>query len=205
MKGEKVMKSQVKKTRWLVTVAMLSGIAVVLMLLDFPVPFLPSFYKIDFSELPVLIGAFCLGPVAGIVIELIKVLLNLLINGTVTAGIGEAANFIIGCAFVVPAGFIYLHKKNKKSAILGMSIGTLSCTVIGALLNAFVLLPLYGKAFGGLDNVIAAGTGINSAITGMTSFILFATVPLNLIKCVSVSVISAFIYKPLSRVIKGYK
>lgn len=205
MKGEKVMKSQVNKTRWLVTVAMLSGIAVVLMLLDFPVPFLPSFYKIDFSELPVLIGAFCLGPVAGIVIELIKVLLNLLINGTVTAGIGEAANFIIGCAFVVPAGFIYLHKKNKKSAILGMSIGTLSCTVIGALLNAFVLLPLYGKAFGGLDNVIAAGTGINSAITGMTSFILFATVPLNLIKCVSVSVISAFIYKPLSRVIKGYK
>lgn len=198
-------KSQVNKTRWLVTVAMLSGIAVVLMLLDFPVPFLPPFYKIDFSELPVLIGAFCLGPVAGIVIELIKVLLNLLINGTVTMGIGEAANFFIGCAFVVPAGLVYLHNKNKKSAILGMCVGTASCTVIGCILNAFVLLPLYGKAFGGLDNVIAAGTSVNSAIKGMTSFILLATAPLNLIKCISVSVIAAFIYKPLSRIIKGYK
>lgn len=199
------MKSQVNKTRWLVTVAMLSGIAVVLMLLDFPVPFLPPFYKIDFSELPVLIGAFCLGPLAAIVIELIKVLLNLLINGTVTMGIGEAANFVIGCSFVVPAGFLYLHKKNKKSAIFGMCIGTIDCTLIGCILNAFVLLPLYGKAFGGLENVIASGTSVNSAIKGMTSFILFATAPLNLIKCVSVSVIAAFIYKPLSRIIKGYK
>ncbi len=199
------MKSQVNKTRWLVTVAMLSGIAVVLMLLDFPVPFLPPFYKIDFSELPVLIGTFCLGPLAGIVIELLKVLLNLLINGTVTMGIGELANFIIGCSFAVPAGFFYRSKRTKKTAILGMCIGTVDCTVVGCILNAFVLLPLYGKAFGGLDNVIAAGTSVNSAINGMASFILFATAPLNLIKCISVSVITAFIYKPLSRIIKGYK
>lgn len=198
-------KSSKYNTRWIVTVAMLSAVAEILMVLDFPVPFLPPFYKIDFSELPVLIGAFSLGPVAGVVIELIKVLLNLLINGTTTQGIGEIANFLIGCSFVLPAAMLYLQEKNKKKAIIGMTVGTIACVFIGCILNAYVLLPLYATMYGGIDIIIGMGTKVNRAITGMTSFVLLATAPLNLIKCIAVSVIAAFIYKPLSRVIKGYK
>ena len=101
--------------RMLVQIAMLSAVAAVLMLIEFPLPFIaPSFYELDFSEVPVLIGAFAMGPLAGAVIELIKVLLNFVLNGTVTAGVGELANFLIGCAFVVPAGILYRKNKSRK-------------------------------------------------------------------------------------------
>ena len=100
-----------EKTRTMVEIAMLSAIAVVLMLFEFPLPFIaPPFYELDFSEVPVLIGAFALGPWAGVIIEAIKILLNLVINGTITAFVGEIGNFIIGVAFVLPAALIY----NKK-------------------------------------------------------------------------------------------
>ena len=100
-------------TRTMVSVGMLGAISVVLMLVEFPLPFIaPGFYKLDFSEVPILVGAFALGPVAGVMTELIKILLNLVINGTDTAFVGEFANFVMGCAFVIPAALIYKKKKN---------------------------------------------------------------------------------------------
>ena len=106
--------------KMLVQIAMLSAVAAVLMLVEFPLPFLaPSFYQLDFSEVPVLIGAFAMGPLAGAAIELVKILMNFVLNGTVTAGIGELANFLMGCALVVPAGMIYRRVKNKKYAMIG--------------------------------------------------------------------------------------
>ncbi len=99
--------SQIGKTRYMVQVAMLGAAAVVLMFFDIPLPFAPSFYKIDLSEVPVLIGAFAMGPLAGAAIELIKILLNLVMKGSTTAGVGEVANFLIGCAYVMPAAWIY--------------------------------------------------------------------------------------------------
>lgn len=192
-----------QKTKMLVTAAMLAGIAAVLMFFDFPVPFLPSFYKIDFSELPVLIGTFMMGPAVGTVIEAIKILVKMLMKGSSTAGVGEIANFLIGCSFILPAGFIYRFKKTKKGAIIGLCAGTLTCVIVGCLLNAFVLLPLYAGMFGGMENVIKAGTKANSAITDLGTLVILATAPLNLIKCVSVSVITMLVYKPLSRFIKG--
>jgi len=198
------MKNKVSNVRVLVTSAMLAAIAAVLMVLEIPLPFLPSFYKFDFSELPVLIGAFAFGPIVGIVIELVKVLLNFLLNGTVTAGIGELANFLIGCSFVVPASIFYIRKKTKKSAEIGLVIGTLVCIVVGCLLNAFVLLPAYASAFhSNIDAFIGMGTEKNGLITNMFTFVIFATTPLNLIKCGVVSIITMFIYKPLSRFLKG--
>ncbi len=192
-----------KNTKMLVTAAMLAGIAAVLMFFDFPVPFLPVFYKIDFSELPVLIGTFMMGPGIGTAIEAIKILTKMLMKGSGTAGVGEIANFLIGCSFILPAGFIYRLKKTKRGAIVGLCAGTVSCVIIGCLLNAFVLLPLYAGAFGGMENVIKVGTEANSAITDIGTLVIFATAPLNLIKCVSVSVITMLVYKPLSRFIKG--
>lgn len=192
------------KTRNMVSIAMLAAVAVVLMLFEFPLPFLPPFYKIDASELPVIIGAFAMGPWAGMLIELIKVLLNLLLDGTTTAFVGEFANFLIGCSYVVPASFVYYYRKSKKNAVLGLAVGTLACAVVGCLLNAYLLLPAYSKAFKmDIEALIAMGTAANKAIDSMFTFVLFATAPLNILKCGLVSVITMLIYKPISRILKG--
>ena len=192
------------KTRNMVSIAMLAAVAVVLMLFEFPLPFLPPFYKIDASELPVIIGAFAMGPWAGVLIELIKVLLNLLLDGTTTACVGEFANFLIGCSYVVPASFVYYYRKSKKSAVLGLAVGTLACAVVGCLLNAYLLLPAYSKAFKmDIEALIAMGTAANKAIDSMFTFVLLATAPLNILKCGLVSVITMLIYKPISRILKG--
>ena len=136
------------KVRTMAQVGMLSAIAVVLMLFEIPLPFAPAFYEIDFSEVPVLVGCFAMGPAAGVAIEFLKILLNFAINGTATAGVGEIANFLIGCSLVVPAALIYKFKKTRTGAIVGMAAGTVFMTAVGCLLNAFVLLPTYAVAFG---------------------------------------------------------
>ena len=103
LRGGNVMERS--RTRTLTQIAMLGAVAGVLMNFEFPIPFLaPSFYQLDFSEIPVLIGSFAMGPLAGVVIELVKILVHLVTKGTMTAGVGDVANFILGCAFVIPAG-----------------------------------------------------------------------------------------------------
>ena len=192
------------RTRNMVCVAMLAAVAVVLMLFEFPLPFLPPFYKIDASELPVIIGAFAMGPLAGVAIEFLKILLNLLIVGTTTAFVGEFANFLIGCSYVVPASMVYYYRKSKKNAVLGLALGTLCCAVVGCFLNAYLLLPAYSKAFHmEIEALIAMGTAANKAINSMLTFVLFATAPLNILKCGIVSIITMLIYKPISRILKG--
>jgi len=172
------------------------------MLLEMPLWFAPSFYKLDFSEIPVLIGAFALGPIAGMTIELIKILLNFVLNGTVTGGVGEIANFFIGCALVVPAGFIYKQNKNTKNAILGMVVGTLVLTVVGALLNYFLLLPVYAKVFGApIQSFIDMGKALNPYIVDLKTFVLFCVVPFNLLKGIVVSAFTLLIYKRISPIL----
>lgn len=200
------------KIKKMIIVAMLSGIAVVLMLFEFPLGFVPGFYKLDFSEIPVIVGAFTLGPVAGLLIEFIKILLNLLINGTTSAFVGEFANFLIGSAYVIPAASIYFLRKSKKNAILGLSVGTIIAVVVGGFLNAFVLLPKYAQLMGPMYNLeydpmmeslIGEGTKVNSAIQGMATFVLFGVTPFNLIKYSAVSIITILIYKKISHIMKG--
>ena len=138
------------RTRTIAQVAMLGAVAGVLMNLEFPIPFLaPSFYQLDFSEVPVMVGTFAMGPVAGILIELVKILVHLVTKGTMTAGVGDVANFLFGCAYVVPACLIYRfrHKKSRVHAVAGMAAGTVLTAILACFVNAFVLLPAYGKAF----------------------------------------------------------
>lgn len=190
----------------LVIMAMLAAVAVILNVFDFPVWFAPGFYKLDFSELPIIIGAFALGPVAGVAIEAVKILLNLVINGTVTAFVGEIANFCMGCAYIIPAAIIYYSHKTKKNSRIGLIIATLTAVVVGALLNAYVLLPTYGRVFfktDSLDLIIGMGADMNSAINGLASFILLAVVPFNLLKFSAVSIVTALIYKPISHLLKN--
>ena len=137
-------------------------------------------------------------------IEFLKILLNLLIDGTTTAFVGEFANFLIGCSYVVPASMVYYYRKSKKNAVLGLALGTLCCAVVGCFLNAYLLLPAYSKAFHmEIEALIAMGTAANKAINSMLTFVLFATAPLNILKCGIVSIITMLIYKPISRILKG--
>lgn len=190
--------------RTLVMVAMLGAISMVLYLFDFPLWFAPSFYKIDFSEVPVMIGSFALGPVAGAMIELVKCLLKLVIKGTDTAFVGDIANYVIGCALIVPAGIIYKKNKSKKAAIIGMAVGTLFLVIVGCFVNAYVLLPTYGKAFGmPIDALVGMGSAVNPAITSVTTFVLLAVAPFNLLKGIMVSAITLVIYKYVSPLLKG--
>ena len=193
------------KVRTLAQIAMLGAVATVLMLFEFPLPFIAApFYELDFSEVPILVGAFAMGPLAGVAIEAIKILLNFVINGTITAGVGEFANFILGCAFLLPASLIYRQKKTKKRAIIGMALGTVIMTVAGCVMNAFVLLPAYGAAFGmPVDAFVQMGTAINKSINSLFTFAVLAVGPFNLIKGILDSVIVMLIYKRIRVILKG--
>ena len=193
------------KTRKLVEIGMLGAIATVLMLFEFPSPFIaPPFYELDLSEVPVLVGAFALGPMAGATIELVKILINLLINGTATAFVGEIGNYLLGCSFIIPAALIYKKHKTKKNALIAMVIGTIVMTVFGCFLNAYVLLPTYATAFGmPIDAIVGMGSAINANINDVMTFVIIAVAPFNIIKGIIVSVITLLIYKHISPILKG--
>ena len=173
------------------------------MAFEIPLPFAPAFYKIDFSEVPALIGCFAMGPAAGAMIELIKIVLHLLISGTSTAGVGDIANFAIGCAFIPPAAWIYKAKHPRKSAMIGMAAGTVFMAFIGCFLNAYVLLPAYAKAFSmPIDALVGMGTAVNGHITNLFTFVVFAVAPFNLLKGAMVSAVVLLIYKKISPILK---
>lgn len=193
------------KLSWITKVAILSAMAFVLMLLEFPLPFIaPSFYELDFSEVPVLIGAFALGPLAGGVIEAVKILLNLLLNGTATGGVGEFSNLVMGLVFILPAAFVYKHKKTKLSAVLGLIVGGISMVILGCFINAYVMLPLYSN-FMPLDAIIAQAAAIWPVIDNTFKFVLLCVAPFNLVKVILVSVVTMLLYKRLSPILKGKK
>lgn len=194
---------RILSTRKITVIGMFSAISAILMLFEFPMPFAPDFYKLDFSELPALIAAFAYGPVAGVMVEFCKIVLKLLFKSTSTAFVGELANFAVGCSFLLPASMIYLFRKNKKTAIAGCIIGTICLTVFGTAFNAVYLLPKFAQLYGmPIDALIGMGTKINGAITNIVSFVCFAVAPLNLIKGASVSVFTLVVYKSLSPILK---
>lgn len=185
-------------------IGVLSGIAFILMTIEFPLWFAPGFYRLDLSELPVLVGSFAMGPLAGIMIELIKVLLYFFIHGSSTAGIGDFANFIFGCSLVVPAAIFYKRHKTKKNALIGMAVGTVLLAIVGGIVNAYVLLPLYANVFHmPMNALIQMGTKVNASITNLGTFILLAVVPFNLFKGVVVSILTLLLYKRVSPILHG--
>lgn len=196
-------KERILSTRKIAVIGMFSAIAAVLMVLEFPLPFAPSFYGMDFSELPALIGTFAFGPVAGVLIEFCKIVLKILFKPTSTAFVGELANFAVGCSFLLPASCVYLFHKTKKSALIGSIAGTLCMTIFGTAFNAVYLLPKFAQLFGmPLDAIIGMGTAVNPAIDSITTLVVFAVAPLNLLKGGLVSAITMLIYKKISPIIK---
>lgn len=192
-------------TRKVAVIGMFSAISMVLMMFEIPLPFAPSFYKLDFSELPILIGTFAFDPMAGVMMEFIKILLKLLVKGTSTAFVGELANFAVGCSFILPASAVYAFKKSKKSAVIACAAGTLVMTVFGTLFNAVYLLPAFAKLYGiSLEAILEMGK-VNPLVKegSILSFVAACVAPLNLLKGVSVSIITLLVYKPLSPIIKA--
>ena len=191
-------------TRKMALIGMFSAVAAVLHMLDFPLPFLaPPFYKLDFSELPALIGAFAFGPVSGVLIEFLKILLKLVFKGTSTALVGDLANFVVGCSFILPASIIYNFKKTKKVAVTGCVVGTVILTIFGTMFNALYLIPAFSKLYGmDLEVIIGMGTKINAAITDLTTFVIFAVGPINILKGSVISLLTILIYKKIRPIIK---
>ena len=192
-------------TRKLAMIGMFSALAMILHLFDFPLFFAPGFYKLDFSELPILIGTFAFGPTAGVMMEFIKIVLKLFVKGTSTAFVGDLANFVVGCSFILPASAVYAFRKNKKSAIIACITGTLVMTVFGTAFNAIYLLPAFSKLYGmPLEDILAMGAAVNPLVAdgNIISFVAACVAPLNLVKGFSVSLVTLLVYKPLSPIIK---
>jgi riboflavin transporter FmnP len=186
----------------LIKISVLSGMAFILMLLEFPLPIFPSFLKIDFSDIPALLGAFALGPIPGIIIELLKNILNVLIRGSQTAMIGEAANFIVGSALVGTAGVLYKRSKTRKNALISVTAGVLVMTLIASVTNYYIWLPLYESALHfPIEAMVAAGQKIFKGITDLNSFVAYSIVPFNLFKGVVVALITVLVYKKLSPIL----
>lgn len=190
----------VTTARRITIIALCAAMATVLHILDFPLPFLaPEFYKLDFSEIPVLFAGFFLGPSAAVATEAVKILLKLLLKGTSTAFVGDFANFVVGCTLVLPAAFWYHRSKSKHSAVVGLCIGTLCMTVLGSLFNAVYLLPKFAQLFGlPLDTIIAMGANLHSGISDVYSFAALCVAPLNLLKGAVVGLLTMLLYKRLA-------
>lgn len=194
--------TQSMKTKWLVKVGMLSAVAFLLQLLEFPLGIFPAFLQIDFSDVPALLAGFSLGPAAGVVVELIKNILHLLLKNSGTGGVGELANFLIGSAIVVPAALLYKRKHTRRMAINGLIAGTAVMTIVGVLANLYILIPFYSSAFGmPIEAIVAMGTEVNSAVIDLKTLVLYGIVPFNLLKGVMVSIVTILIYKRLSPIL----
>lgn len=184
-------------------VGIFAAMAAVLMYFELPLPFAPSFYEIDLSEVPVLICSFSLGPVAGVVCELVKIILKLLLKGTSTAFVGDFANFVVGCSFILPATVIYHRFKTKKGAMIGMVTGTVVMSVFGSLFNAVYLLPAFATLYGvPLEQLVAMGTAVNGMVNSVSTLVLFAVVPFNIVKGAIVSLLTTLLYKRVERLLR---
>lgn len=189
------------KTSSLIKISLLSVIGFLLMLIEFPLPLFPEFLKLDLSDIPAIVGGFALGPVAGVMIELIKNILKFVIK-TGTGGVGEFANFIVGGAFVFVSAGIYHMKKDKKHAIIGCIVASIVMALVGGLANNYILLPFYTK-FMPMDAIIGMAAAVNKLVVSKETLVLYAIVPFNLIKGIILSVITAGIYKKVSPLLKN--
>jgi|JMBV01.1.fsa_nt_gb riboflavin transporter FmnP len=187
-------------TKTMVKISVLAVISMVLMFFDLSVWFAPSFLKLDIADLPALIGAFAMGPMAGVLVQLVKNLLNLLIEGSMTGGVGELSNFLVGSVLVYVAGIIYYKKRTFKNAVIGLILGVLFMTAFATLSNYFVVFPLYSKLMP-LDKIIEAASLVNRFVVDYKTLILYAVVPFNLLKGTVVSLVTLLIYKKVSPIL----
>lgn len=189
------------RNRYIAMTAMLGALSFVLQLLEFPIPFLiPSFIQFDFSDLPALIASFSMGPISGIAVALIKNTTHLLI--TTTGGVGELANFLLTAIFVGTAGLIYQIKKSRSGALIGSLTGALVMSLLSVPLNLFLTYPFYYTLMPKAA-ILAAYQTIFPFVTDIYTCLWLFNAPFNLFKGLTVAIITFFIYKYISPLIKG--
>lgn len=205
---EKNMENTTKSTfsgqsriRKLVMTALLSALATVLMFVSFSVPFVPSFIKLDLSELPALIAAFSMGPLSGVAVCLVKNLVNLLF--TYSMGVGELCNFLLGVAFVLPAGLIYKKRNDRKGALIGALTGALTMGVISIFINYYLVYPVYAKLLMPMDVILGMYQAINPKVSNLWQALCFFNAPFTFVKGLISVAITFLIYKRISPLIKG--
>ena len=186
------------RVRALTVTAMLSAIAFVLMFLDFSVPLIPSFVKMDISELPALLAAFALGPVYGTVVCLVKNLIHLMI--TSTAGAGELCNFLLGASFVIPAGLLYRRMKSRKGALIGVLIGSVIMALFSIPLNYYVTYPIYSN-FMPIDAILGMYQAIRPSVNSLLECLIVFNAPFTLVKGLIDAALCFLIYKSLSPIL----
>lgn len=186
--------------RKMAVTAILSAVSTVLMFISFSVPLMPSFIKLDFSELPALIAAFSMGPVSGVTVCFVKNLVNLIF--TTTAGVGELCNFLLGCCFVLPAGIIYKRGKSRKSAFIGSLIGAVVMAVVSIFINYYIAYPIYTN-FLPMESIMGMYQTINPNIETLWQALLIFNTPFTFIKGMLSVIITLLIYKKISPILKG--
>ncbi|MGI6201142.1 MAG: ECF transporter S component [Christensenellales bacterium] len=192
-------RSKKVNVRKLTYTAMLSAVSAVLMFISFNVPLMPSFIKLDLSELPALIAAFSLGPVSGVTVCLVKNLINVFFS--TTGGIGELSNFLLGAFFVFPAGLIYKKWHNRKGAMIGSLVGAVAMAVLSVFSNYYVVYPVY-TAFMPMEVILGMYQAINPHVSNLWDALIWFNMPFTFIKGLLSVLISLVVYKPLSRLFK---
>ena len=188
-------------TRKLTSVAMLAAVSTVLMFFSFNVPLMPSFIKMDLSELPALIAAFTFGPMSGVAVCFIKNLVNVFF--TTTGGVGEISNFLLGAMFVAPAGFIYQKMKTKKGAMIASVVGAATMAGLSVFTNYYVVYPVYSNLMAPMEAILGAYRAINPNVETLMDALLWFNMPYTFIKGMLSVVITMFIYKPLAPILRG--
>lgn len=199
----KVKKFSNQKIRMLTVTAILGAVAAVLQLLEFAIPIVPSFIKMDFSDFPALLASFALGPWSGVGVCLIKNLVKLLT--TSSAGVGELSNFLLGCLMVVPAGLIYKRKKTRKAALIGTLIGVVCMTGMSLFTNYYIVYPVYAALIIPMDLILQAYQAILPRVTTLWQALLIFNAPFTFVKGMLSVLLTFLTYKSLSPILKGTK
>ena len=196
-----VRKPKLSSTKTIAKVGILSAIAYVLMFISVPLPIFPSFLKIDLSDIPAIFGGMSLGPMAGLAIVIIKNFLQG-ITATTTGGVGEFANIVIGGSYVLIICFFYKKLKNTNGVIIGGLLGIVTMTIIGCIMNYFIMMPLYATVYGmPLDAIIQMGTVLNPKVTDLFTFVIWMIAPFNILKALIMTIVTLPLFKKVEKVL----
>ncbi len=192
------------RTKKLTLAALFGALAFLLMFFSFPIPILSPFAELDLSAVPELIGAFMLGPVGGVAIVTVKLLLKLVFQGSSSMLTGEVQNFLLECAFIIPATLYYQRHKTKKGAVIGLIIGSIITIIAAVLTNIYLIFPAYMTLYGmNWDSILGIFSEINPMINNIPTMVAFSVIPFNVVSRVITSVITMILYKKISGLIKG--
>ena len=185
-------------TQTLCFIGLFGALSTVLMLFKLPLPFAPAFMKLDLAELPAILGSFMFGPVAGEFIVIIKLALNLLINGTDSMYVGELSNLVLSSTYVLTASLIYYRRKTKKRAAVSLAVSVLGTSIFAVFSNTVFIFPAYAVVYGlSMESLVAMAGAVNPFVHDVFTMMLFSVLPFNLVKYGLVAIITFLVYKKL--------